>query len=361
MNKKNLQYSLLKWYLRHQRKLPWRDTDDPYYIWVSEVMLQQTQVKTVLKYYPAFIKKFPSVESLAKAPLEEVLKSWELMGYYARARNLHRAAKIIAENYHGKLPESYKELRKLPGIGDYIAAAISSIAFGLPYPVLDGNVRRVLSRFYAIDIPANLNEFQKKCEKKLSGIFDRENPGNFSQAMMELGATVCVPKNPLCSDCPVRTYCVAYASGKQRAYPVKVEKKPIPEYQIALGVLFKKDRLLITRRKPDGLLGGLWELPGGKVQTNEMPEQACVREFKEEVNLGVELGDFLTQVRHAYTHFKIVVHVFAVKLGRGKIRLNGPVDYRWIMASELKRYTFPAANHKIFRVLKTKIDFFKNF
>jgi A/G-specific adenine glycosylase len=324
-------------------------------------MLQQTQVKTVLKYYPAFIKKFPDIKSLANAPLEDVLKRWELMGYYARARNLHRAAKIVIEKYQGKLPESYDKLKSLPGIGDYIAAAISSIAFKLPFPAIDGNVRRVMARIFAIGTPTNSTKFHEKCERKLSEIFDRENPGNFNQAMMELGATICVSKKPLCTDCPVQKHCTAYASEKQQAYPVKVQKKPVPEYQIALGVLLKKDKLLITRRKPDGLLGGLWELPGGKLHANEMLPEACVREIKEEVNLEVEVGDFLICIKHAYTHFRIVVNVYACKLRKGKIRLKGPVDYRWIKSSELDQYAFPAANHKIFRALKTKIDFFKNF
>lgn len=361
MNKKNLQLSLLNWYQRHQRRLPWRESDNPYDIWISEVMLQQTQVKTVLKYYPAFIIKFPDIKSLAHAPLEEVLKSWELMGYYARARNLHRAAQVVTEKYQGKLPGSYEKLRSLPGIGAYIAAAISSIAFGLPYPVLDGNVRRVMSRLFAINTPTKLNKFHEACEKRLAEIFDRENPANFNQALMELGAIICVPKKPVCSDCPVQKHCMAFAKGKQQAYPVKVQKKPVPKYQIALGILLKKDRLLITRRKPEGLLGGLWELPGGKLHSNEMPLEACAREIKEEVNLEVEVGDFLTCIKHAYTHFKIVVNVYACKLRNGKIRLKGPVDYRWIKSSELDHYPFPAANHKIFRALKTKLDFFKNF
>ncbi len=360
-NKKNLRLSLLKWYRRNHRKLPWRETNNPYYIWVSEVMLQQTQVKTVQKYYPSFIQKFPDIELLANAPLQEVLKSWELMGYYARARNLHKAARLIVEKYQGRLPESHEKLRSLPGIGDYIAAAISSIAFDLPYPAFDGNVKRVLSRLFAINTPTNSTKFQGRCEKKLFEIFDRANPAKFNQSMMELGATLCIPKNPLCPKCPIQTHCRAYTTGKQQTYPAKVPKKPIPEHQIALGVLLNENRLLITKRKPDGLLGGLWELPGGKVQTGEIPSEACIREIKEEVNLEVEVGDFLTRINHAYTHFKIVVHVYACELYGGEIRLKGPVDYRWIRASELHQYPFPAANHKIFRALKTKLDYFKNF
>lgn len=351
---------LLEWFHHHLRKLPWRETDDPYRIWVSEVMLQQTQVKTVLKYYPTFLKKFPDLKSLADAPLEEVLKSWELMGYYARARNLHRAAKIICDNFQGNFPRSYDKLKSLPGIGKYIAAAISSIAFNLPYPALDGNVKRVISRLFAITIPLNSPKFSEKCEKKLSQIFDNNAAGDFNQAMMELGATLCTPKNPVCSECPIGEYCKAYRTGIPQKYPVRKPNKPVPLHQISLGVLIRNNRLLITKRKSDGLLGGLWELPGGTILPHETPATACIRELKEEVNLHIEVVDFLTQINHAYTHFRILAHVFACKSLKGKIRLNGPVDFHWISAAELEKYPFPGANHKIFRALKTKIDFFKN-
>jgi len=361
LNKNKFSDSLLKWYRRHHRILPWRETKNPYHIWISEAMLQQTQVKTVLTYFPAFIKKFPTVQSLAKSDLEDVLKSWELMGYYARARNLHRAAQIVMEKYRGELPQVYQEIRSLPGVGEYIAAAVCSIAFGLPYPVIDGNVKRVVARLFEIDVPVNSSQFMQICKEKLTSIFNEKHAGDFNQSMMELGATRCFPKNPDCPECPVKNYCGAYTHSTQPNYPVKLPKRNIPEVHIALGVILKKDKLLITRRKEAGLLGGLWELPGGKVQPGESPGEACIREIQEEVNIKVKISGSLTTIKHAYTHFKIQVDVFLCPYHSGIIKLNGPVDYRWIAASEIDRFPFPAANHKIFRSLKSKIDYFKNY
>ncbi len=324
-------------------------------------MLQQTQVKTVLAYFPAFIEKFPTMQTLAKSNLEDVLKSWELMGYYARARNLHKAAQIIVDKYKGALPKDYQEIRSLPGVGDYIAAAVCSIAFGLPYPVIDGNVKRVVARIFEIDVPVNGSKFLRMCKQKLSSIFNEKRPGDFNQSMMELGATRCLPKNPDCPECPVKNYCGAYSHSTQKNYPIKLPKKSIPEFKIALGVILHEDKLLITRRKEDGLLGGLWELPGGKVQAGESSSEACIREIQEEVNIRVKVSGFLTRIRHAYTHFRIQAEVFLCQYHSGNIKLNGPVDYRWVSASEMDRFAFPAANHKIFKLLKSKIDYFKHY
>ena len=324
-------------------------------------MLQQTQVKTVLTYYSAFLEKFPSVKILANSDLEEVLKSWELMGYYARARNLHKAARIIDKKYQGKLPANYQEMKSLPGVGEYVAAAVGSIAFGLPHPVIDGNVKRVLARLFELDEPLNSSEFLKVCKDRLSLIFDEDHPGDFNQSLMELGATCCLPKNPNCPDCPVRKYCAAYAHATHKNYPVKSPRRAIPEIHIALGVIIDRNKLLITRRKESGLLGGLWELPGGKIRSGELPGDACIREIREEVNITVEVLEFLTRIKHAYTHFKIRAEVFLCRHRSGGIKLNGPIDYRWIESSEIDKFTFPAANHKIFNSLKSKLDFFKQY
>ena len=322
-------------------------------------MLQQTQVKTVLSYYSAFLEKFPSVKILANSDLEEVLKSWELMGYYARARNLHKAARMIEDKYQGEVPADYLEMKSLPGVGDYVAAAVCSIAFGLPYPVIDGNVKRVLARLFELDQPLNSSEFLKECKNRLAMIFDEKHPGDFNQSMMELGATRCFPKNPDCPDCPVRNYCAAYSHSTQMNYPVKSPPRTIPEIHIALGVIIDQNKLLITRRKESGLLGGLWELPGGKIRSGELPGEACIREIQEEINITVEALEFLIRIKHAYTHFKIVAEVFLCEYHSGQIKLHGPIDYRWIKASEISRFAFPAANHKIFNSLKSKLNYFK--
>lgn len=354
LNLRSFQSKLLNWYKKSHRKLPWRETENPYYIWVSEVMLQQTQVETVKPYYEKFIQRFPTVWALAKADLQQVLKTWEGLGYYSRARNLHRAAKIFVKEYSGKIPESYLQFRQFPGVGDYIAAAVQSIAFHHPYAVVDGNVKRVLARIFAINAPVNDTKSNKVFQKKASEILDEKNPGIFNQAVMELGALVCRPKNPLCAKCPISEYCGAFQSNSTDKYPVRKKRKPVPQYHAAIGVIKKNGRVLITKRKEIGLLGGLWEFPGGKILDGETAQQACIREIKEEVNLKIKVKDYLTQVKHAYTHFKIVLDVFECNYISGKVKLNGAVDHRWIRLNEIEKYPFPKANHKFFPMLKSE-------
>jgi A/G-specific adenine glycosylase len=340
--------ALIGWYQANKRDLPWRNTNDPYRICVSEVMLQQTQVATVVPYYQRFLQHFENLKSLARADSQAVLKSWEGLGYYARARNLHRAAKLVLKDHRGVVPSRWAEFRKLPGVGDYIAAAVLSMAFEKPYPVVDGNVKRVLARLLMINDPVNNASTTKKFREMAGQLLEQKKPGTFNQAMMELGAIVCRPQQPLCGMCPVRKHCRANLSGEVLHYPVKLKKQPTPQYRIAVGVVFKNGRVLITRRKPSGLLGGLWEFPGGKIQKSESPEVACIREIKEEVNLTVKIDSQLSRVKHAYTHFKIVMDVFCCSYVAGRVALNGPVDHRWIKLEQLNEFPFPKANHKFF-------------
>ncbi len=358
MNRKKtaiVQVHLLNWYRHNHRQLPWRRTNNPYHIWVSEVMLQQTQVNTVLSYYRKFLNQFPDVTHLASADLQDVLKAWEGMGYYARARNLHRATKIVIQEHRGEIPTSWEGFKKLPGVGDYIAAAVLSIAFDQPYPVIDGNVKRVLARLLQIEAPVNKTSSYKLFKEVASTLLDLQNPGTFNQAMMELGAVVCKPKNPLCNSCPLQSDCLAHQREKINEYPKRLKSEPVPEYHIVVGVVFKNNHVLITQRNPKGLLGGLWEFPGGKVGENEDPQTACIREIKEEVNLIVKIDSFISRVKHAYTHFKIILDVFCCRYLNGKVRLNGPVDYRWIKLGEIDRFPFPKANHKFIPLLKQLI------
>jgi A/G-specific adenine glycosylase len=356
-NKKIQQFQkqLIDWYKVHRRPLPWRNTSDPYCIWVSEVMLQQTQVKTVGPYYKKFLHRFPDVRHLARAELQDVLKIWEGLGYYGRARNLHKAAEIIVDRYGGDLPYDIKLFRDLPGVGEYIASAVLSIAFGQPYAVVDGNVKRVLARLKKIPVPANGPGSGKIFKDAAERLLAKEVSGTFNQAMMELGSVVCTPRSPGCSTCPVKGFCQAFESNKVGQYPKRIKKSKIPLFHIATGVVQKGRKVLITRRKPQGLLGGLWEFPGGKVKNNETAEAACVREIKEEVNLKVQAEEHITRVRHAYTHFKIVMDVYRCRYLEGKIRLNGPVDFRWIRLRETDDYPFPGANHKFIPLLKEQL------
>lgn len=347
-----LRKELISWYLANQRDLPWRKTTNPYHIWVSEVMLQQTQVNTVLPYYSRFLQCFPSLDHLARAGLQDVLKIWEGLGYYARARNLHRAAAMVLNHHHGIVPDSWEDFRKLPGVGDYIAAAVLSIAFEKPYPVVDGNVKRVLGRLLLLEEPVNKPTSLKIFRKAVDRLLPARNPGTFNQAMMELGALICKPQQPLCSQCPIQKMCLAQATGRVGEYPKKLKRSPTPRFKIAVGVVFKKGRVLITRRKPEGLLGGLWEFPGGKIKDDERAEETCIREINEETNLKVAVDSHLSTIKHAYTHFKIVMDVFCCRYISGRVKLNGPVDHRWIKLDELDAYPFPKANHKFFADLK---------
>jgi A/G-specific adenine glycosylase len=315
-------------------------------------MLQQTQVNTVLPYYQKFLQRFPDIRHLARADLQEVLKTWEGLGYYARARNLHAAAGMVLDRYLGAVPQDWQDFRKLPGVGAYIAAAVLSIAFDQPYPVVDGNVKRVLSRLFAMEAPVNIAKSNNLYQAAAAGLLDERRPGAFNQAVMELGALICRPRNPYCSACPVQVHCMAFRSNRTAELPRKQAKSPVPQYRIAVGVVFKKGRVLITRRKEDGLLGGLWEFPGGKIRSKETPESACLREIKEEVNLTVKIEAHLCRIKHAYTHFKILMDVFCCTYASGRVRLKGPVDFRWIPLDSLETYPLPKANHKFLSQLR---------
>ncbi len=343
---------LLDWFQVHQRPLPWRTTKDPYRIWVAEVMLQQTQVKKVLEYYDRFIAQFPDVVTLSQASLQQVLKAWEGLGYYARARNLHRAARIVMENYGGKIPTEFKEFKKLPGAGNYITAAVLSQAFQSPYAVVDGNVKRVLSRLFLVEHPVNSSAGARVFQEQMNELLDHGQPGAFNQAMMELGALVCRPDQPRCSECPVKMFCLAYQTGQQDRYPRSLPIRETPTYHIAVGVIFHDGRILITRRPLDGLLGGLWEFPGGRLKPGESPEQACRRTIKEKTNLEVSLDRFIARVHHAYTHFKITMDVYECHTQSGVISLDGPAEYRWISFDELSNFPLHAAVHRFMPQLK---------
>lgn len=352
---KQFRQALHDWFRVHQRQLPWRETKNPYFIWISEVMLQQTQVKKVLGYYENFIRQFPTIQSLARTDLQDVLKAWEGMGYYARARNLHKASQIIINEMHGIIPADYETFRKLPGAGDYISAAVLSLAFDKPYAVVDGNVKRVIARLLRINAPINTASAQKIFREKADMLLDQRQAGAFNQAMMELGALICRPQNPSCLACPVADLCETFKANEQARFPVTIPSRKIPEYRISVAVIFQKGRVLITQRKPDGLLGGLWEFPGGQQLEGESAELACIRSIKEQINLTIEVLDFLTFVNHAYSHFKIHVNVFRCRVTSGNVLLNGPADFRWIRLNEIDRFPVHVAHHKFIPMLQASM------
>lgn len=349
---KRIRCNLIGWYRENRRPLPWRETKDPYRIWVSEVMLQQTRVTTVIGYYRNFLRRFPTVATLAASDLQEVLKLWEGMGYYARARNLHRAARIVVTELGGAVPDDVDAFLRLPGVGDYIAAAVQSIAFGRPHAVVDGNVKRVLARLACVDTPVNLPSAHKAFKPLAEKLLDRDQPEIFNQAVMELGALICRPETPACSQCPLTADCLACRKKETERFPLRKETKPTPTHAISVGVVFRGHKVLVTQRAPEGLLGGLWEFPGGKINSGEDAPSACQREVKEETGLEIEVMAALTTVKHAYTHFKIKMEVFICRYVSGRVRLAGPVAHRWISIDELDLYPFPKANHKFFPFLK---------
>ncbi len=340
------------WYRRSARVLPWRETSDPYRVWLAEIILQQTRVVQGLPYYERFLKKFPTVHHLASAPLDDVLKCWEGLGYYTRARNLHRCAKAIVEQHGGSFPGTAEALQLLPGIGRYTAAAIASIAFHEPVAVLDGNVIRVISRWFDLADNVDLPTTRENLWQIASELLPRRgDPGIHNQAMMELGARICTYRAPQCDTCPVRRYCLALAAGTVADRPVRDEKKPLPHYQIVVAIIHKNGRYLVGRRPEKGMLGGLWEFPGGKIAEGESHEEALQREVMEETGATVEVKEALTTVQHAYSHFRVTLYVYRCVLAHGTPRPRWHTELRWIRRKEFTRYAFPQANRKFLHLL----------
>jgi len=318
---------LLAWYRKGARDLPWRRTKDPYAIWVSEIMLQQTQIATVIPYYERWMKRFPTARALARAPLDTVLKLWEGLGYYARARNLHKAVRSVKV-----LPKTAADWREVPGVGAYTAAAIASIAHGERVAVFDGNVRRVLSRLEGRDVALAPPP--------------RGKPGDYNQALMELGQRVCTFRAPTCDVCPLAAGCRSKAAGDPERWPSKKPKKVVPHREVAIGVIWDGDRFYVQRRQEEGLLGGLWEFPGGKREKGETFEECLRREIREETGFQVDVGPFLTKVKHRYTHFSVELHTFHCFLRKGK----GPG--RWVTQDEVSELAMPRANLRILEELR---------
>ncbi len=354
--RRNLQQKILRWYLESRRQLPWRKTRAPYAIWVSEVMLQQTQTVKVLQYYEAFLKRFPTLAALAHAQRDDVLKAWEGMGYYARAHNLHRAAQQILEVHGGKFPETYEQLIEIAGIGPYTAAAVASIAFNQNHAVLDGNVERVLSRVFLVQLPPKNPSAKKLFQKIAAGFLLQGQAGDWNQALMELGALVCTPIRPKCESCPAQRRCRAYNEMDNPArLPVRVRKPPRPHYNIAVGLIWQGARLLIDQRKENALLGGLWEFPGGKIEAHETHAEALRREVREELAIEVEVGDFFMKVGHGFTHFSITLYVYHCRFIAGTPRAIGCQRWQWASPEELDQFAFPTANRKIIAALKQSV------
>lgn len=355
MDKQIIRRRLLPWYTAHRRRLPWRETSDPYAIWVSEVMLQQTRVDTAIAYYLRFMKRFPTVSLLARADLQEVLKLWEGLGYYSRARNLHRAAGIVVDRFKGSVPDNPSDFRSLPGVGDYIAAAVLSIAFNQALPVVDGNVKRVLSRLLEIDFPVNRSGSHKVFQEPAGELISPERPADYNQAIMELGALVCRPKNPDCGGCPLADGCRAYRNGRTANYPKRDPSRTVPHRRLAIAVILKKGKMLVVQRQLEGFLGGLWEFPAIPADGRSAVTKDFERKLKAETGLIVSVERRLTRIRHAYSHFKLTGDVFLCRYSAGRVRLNSARSHRWISFGTLSDLPLHKANHKFLDVLESAL------
>ena len=344
---------LINWYDQKKYSFPWRNTSNPYHIWVSEIMLQQTQVNTVIPFYNSWIQRFPTLHDVAEASDEQIFKYWEGLGYYRRALHLRDACIQIIENYCAQIPDTKQELLTLKGIGDYTASAISSIAFGHPIPAIDGNVKRIMSRLLA------LSDFKISSLNKMQSFLDQQinsdRAGDFNQALMDLGRTICQPRNPKCNNCPISMFCLAFKNNQTDKFPVRSKnKKIIPHYNIGVGVIWNGDKILITKRKKDQLLGGLWEFPGGKIQDDESIEDCIKREAKEELGITIKVKKFIIKVNHQYSHFKITLHAYHCQYIEGFIKCLQVDDWTWINPNAFSDYPFPKANHYIFpKILNT--------
>ena len=347
---------LLRWYRDQRADLPWRGAD-PYQVWLSEIMLQQTRVETVIPYFKRFVQAYPTVEALAAAPLDDVLKLWEGMGYYSRARNLQRAARVIASEYGGAVPSQVDELLKLPGIGRYTAGAIASIAFGCAAPALDGNVIRVFARLLDLEADIALSSTRNRLWAQAEDWLPATDVGDYNQALMELGQQVCRPQNPLCPACPISAHCRAFAAGSQRQRPRRAKPAPTPHYDVTAGLIRDaRGRLLIAQRPLDGLLGGLWEFPGGKVEGGERLTDCLERELREELAIEVEIGALFAVVNHAFTHFKITLQAFDCRYLRAQPphrepQAFGVKDWAWVTEAQLADYSFGKADRLVIEEL----------
>ena len=341
---------LLEWYYEQNYNFPWRNSHDPYSIWLSEVMLQQTRVSTVLPYYKRWLSVFPDIPSVAKTNIDSILKLWEGLGYYSRARNFYRACQIVIEKYGGEVPRDPSEFLKLPGAGPFINAAVMSIAFNLPVPAIDANAARVVSRLICINKP--FPQSKKRIYSFLAGLIDPSIPGTFNQAIMDLGREICTPKTPACYACPVSSHCLGYMNNTVDKYPIKIKRPPLPHYNAAVGMVWKNNKVLISKRKESGFLGGLWEFPGGRVRPGESGSCCVIREVQKRLNVLVNPMCCVKKIRQTYSHFSISIDAYRCKYRSGRPRAMGYSDYCWVYPYEVHKFAFHRAGSKLFDVIK---------
>jgi A/G-specific adenine glycosylase len=347
---------LLTWYRTHKRTLPWRGDPSPYAVWVSEIMLQQTRVETVIPYFERWMRLFPDIEQLAAATEQDVLNAWEGLGYYSRARNLHKAARVVVQQYQGQIPRDLEELRRLPGIGRYTLGAIASIAFGMDVSALDGNIKRVYARLFDLTEPVDSPAGRKRLWQLADDHLPKGRAGDYNQALMDLGAAICIPRTPRCPLCPLRALCKARQNGTQALRPVKRPRREVPHYVHAAGVIISRRKVLLAQRPATGLLGGMWEFPNGRVDGD--PAKGLLRALKTGYNLKVRLprekGGRKTEplgiVRHGYSHFSVTVHAFRAEL----VSRSRDPHLRWVPLNELEAYPMGRIDRQIARTIASQ-------
>jgi A/G-specific adenine glycosylase len=349
---------LLAWYREHKRNLPWRATHDPYAVWVSEVMLQQTQVATVLPYYERWMQRFPTVSALAAAAEHDVLHAWQGLGYYSRARRLRDGARHVVEHHAGKLPDSVEELRTLPGIGAYSAGAIASIAFGKPEPAVDGNVARVLCRLFALRGDPARPPLQRELWRIARELIPERDVRDFNQALMELGATLCTPRGePRCNECPLKSECTAHASGLAAALPELKKRMPPTQVQAVAGVVADRGRLLVVRLPESApRWAGMWQFPTSEVEPGENARRALERTMRDQAGLDVDVAELVTVVRHGVTRFKITLDAYRCRMNRDRARPRSVTAHLWKRPSELGDLAMPSPQRRIADYLRKHGD-----
>jgi A/G-specific adenine glycosylase len=345
--------ALLHWFAIHQRDLPWRRSQDPYRIWVSEVMLQQTRVDTVIPYYDRWFAAFPTLADLAAAPQEQVLKAWEGLGYYSRARNLHRAVQEVVATYGGEVPDDPEAIAKLKGVGPYTAGAILSIAYNRNLPAVDGNVMRVLSRLYLIRDDIMQPTTRVGMEGLATALIPPGQARQFNQALMELGALVCTPTAPKCGLCPVAAFCQARTEGAQLELPVRTKAKAPRPVDVVATVLWHQGKILMARRPQEGLLGGLWEFPGGE-RTQELSwERAVHQVMADRYGVTVEVESHLITVKHVFTHLIWDLRAYTAHLAPGSLVPRETDSLRWVSPQDLSQLALPVAHRQVAGALET--------
>jgi len=342
---------LLDWYRANKRAMPWRETRDPYAIWISEAMLQQTRVETVIPYWQRFLGLFPDVHALATADSDAVLGAWAGLGYYSRARNLQAAARQIDERHGGRLPDDVETLQTLPGIGRYTAGAVASIAFDRPEPVLDGNVKRVLTRLLGIREDIGQPEVVERLWKEAGTLVQGPHPGDLNQALMELGATICTARTPRCADCPVSQFCDARAVGDAKSLPIKARKKAARRVEAVAALVLRRGKALAVRRPSRGLLGGLWDLPGGDLAPGEVPRAGLTRALRERTGLEITRAFASGTVEHVFTHRRLTLHVYRASTSTDRIRLDGFAGHKWLAPGAISSLPHAAMTAKALELL----------